>query len=216
VTVAAALFRSYKGGGRIRHEGRYSKISRGTGVLRADGAVCAGTRGTGNGPGTTHGGGYSGAFCGDISDVHVAHILVSGDAHGGGEGADCAYRADGECTRGTRSAIFGCGHSGPQLGVGGWRPHSSGDDWDDPAQRSCAAANVLYGPLIGDYLPIRRDPHIELVCDSASRELELSSPMCGRRVALVKFDQVQIVGVEVDLRDVQPSGRSGAPKWARS
>jgi hypothetical protein len=65
-------------------------------------------------------------------------------------------------------------------------------------------------------LPIRRDPQIEWVCGSASRELELNSPMCGRRVALVQFDQVQIVGVEVDLRNVQPSGRSGAPKWARS
>ncbi len=90
------------------------------------------------------------------------------------------------------------------------------DPADDPAQRAGAAANVLYGPLIGDSLPMRRDPHIELVCGSASRELEVNSPVCGRGVALVQFSQVQVVGVEVDLRDVQPSGRSGVLKWARS
>ena len=90
------------------------------------------------------------------------------------------------------------------------------DDWDDPAQCPGAAANVPYGPLIGDSSPMRRDPYINLVYGSASRGLEAVLPMCGRGVALVQFSQVQVVGVEVDLRDVQPSGRSGVPTWARS
>jgi hypothetical protein len=78
------------------------------------------------------------------------------------------------------------------------------------------AAELLSEPLRDDYVSLERDAHGDLNSRSASRESKPHSLVYGHEAALVQFSQDVLLGVEVDLRDAQPSGRSGAPSWARS
>jgi len=206
--IAAGSRNSDYGG---RHKGQYCVDcvgSSGAGVVRTEVAVYASTGGTGNGPGATHGGETFGTFCHDSSAANSVNSIGTSGVHVGGKGAG---RADCECSRGTRSAILSRGHGGTQLGVGGWRLQSMGDDREGPTQRVGAAAILLYGPLNGVSWPMACDSHGELVCGSASREMVSQLPTCEQGAAVVQFSKGQAIGAEMVLRDTQPSGRNGAP-----